>query len=283
MIVDLRSRPVVVIPVHLPRPSPSEIVSLRQCGKVLANRDIVILAPKNLDLGAYRELLPRAADLGVEPHWMASIKAYNQMMISPLVFNALDGHTHMILHEPDAIVIRDEIDHWCNQPFDYIGAPWFEGWDTPAADAPVIGVGNLGFSFHRLSTSRRVTASRRRWYPYSTVAKNLIKGLGGNGEQLRRGLIGLGSGGLLSGAHKLCDEHCDIFWSFTVPKIETTFRIPPADIAVQFAWEVLPSRCMEMCRGSLPFGIHGWAKYEFEFLLPHLIFAGVDLHEVIQQ
>jgi hypothetical protein len=47
---------------------------------------------------------------------MASVQAYNKMMISPLVFNALDGYTHMILHEPDAIVIRDEIDYWCNQP-----------------------------------------------------------------------------------------------------------------------------------------------------------------------
>src|SRR5690348_9598823 len=176
MTTDLRNRPVVVIPIHLPRPSRPEIVSLRQCGKILANREIVILAPKYLDLAAYWELLPRAADLRVEPHWMASIKAYNEMMISPLVFNALDGFTHMILHEPDAIVLRDEIDHWCSQPFDYIGAPWFEGWLGAAPDAPVIGVGNSGFCFHNLSTSRRVTASLRRWHPYSTVVKDLIQG-----------------------------------------------------------------------------------------------------------
>jgi hypothetical protein len=279
----IRNRPVVVIPVHLARPSRFETVSLRQCGKILANRDIVILAPENVDLAAYQELLPRAVGLRVEPHWMASVQAYNKMMISPLVFNALDGYTHMILHEPDAIVIRDEIDHWCNQPFDYIGAPWFEGWTNPAPDAPVIGVGNSGFSFHRLSTSRRITASRRRWYPWTTVAKDLIQGLRGKRGRLKRGLIGLGSGGLLSGAHKLYEKNCDVFWSFTVPKIATTFRIPPPDIAVRFAWEALPSRCMEMCRGILPFGIHAWAKYDFDFLVQHLLSAGVDLHEVIQE
>jgi len=282
MTVSLQNRPVVVIPVYLPRPSPFEIVSLRQCGKALANRDVVILAPKHLDLGAYRELLPRAADLRVEPHRMASFEAYNRMMISPLVFNALDGYTHMILHELDAIVLRDEIDHWCNQPFDYIGAPWFEGFRNPAPDAPIIGVGNSGFSFHRLRTSRRVTASWRRWYPYSTVAKDLIQGLRGNSKRLRRGLIGLGSGGLLRGAHKLFDMPCDFFWSFTVPKLDQTFRIPDPETAVQFAWEVLPSRCMEMCRGSLPFGIHAWTTYDYEFLMPHLLSAGVDLQEVCQ-
>jgi hypothetical protein len=211
---------------------------------------------------------------------MASLEAYNRMMMSPLVFNALDGYTHMILHEPDAIVLRDEIDHWCNQPFDYIGAPWFEGLGLAAPNAPIYGVGNSGFSLHRLSTSRRVTASWRRWYPYSTVAKDLIQGLRGNPKRLRRGLIGLGSGGLLRGAHKLYDWYCDIFWSVAVPKLDKSFRIPPPEIAIQFAWEVFPSRCMTMCRGRLPFGIHAWAKYDYEFLKPHLLSAGVDLLEV---
>jgi hypothetical protein len=281
MSVDLRNRPVVVIPVHRERPSPSEIVSLRQCGKVLVKRDIVILAPKHLDLGAYRELLPRAADLRVKSHWMASLEAYNQMMMSPLVFNALKGYTHMILHEPDAIVLRDEIDYWYNQPFDYIGAPWFEGFAPSAANAPIIGVGNSGFSFHRLSTSRRVTASWMRWAPFSSIKENLIQGLRGDKARLRQAFIRLGSAGRLRGAYKLVDRNCDQFWSFIVPNIDKTFRIPTADIAVQFAWEVLPSRCMEMCGGSLPFGIHAWFKYDFDFLVPHLLSAGVDLHEVL--
>ena len=278
---DRRNRPVVVVPVHRTGPSPSEIVSLRQCGKVFIKRDIVILAPKYLDLSVYRELLPRAADLRVEEHWMASVKAYNRMMMSPLVFNALGGYTQMIIHEPDAIVLRDEIDYWCDQPFDYIGAPWFEGWDQPAADAPAIGVGNFGFSFHRLPTSRRVTASPLRWVPYRAAAKNLIQGLRGDKARLRQGLIGLGSAGRLRGAYKLVQENCDLFWSFIVPNIDNNFRIPAVDIAVKFSWETLPSRCMEMCGGGLPFGIHKWFKYDFGFLMPHLLSAGIDLHEVL--
>jgi len=274
------NRPVVVIPVHLPTPSPSEVVSLRHCAKVLGCREIVILAPKNLDLGFYRELLPNATDLRVEPYWMASLKAYNQMMISPLVFEALSGFTHMIVHEPDALILSDEIDYWCNQPFDYIGAPWFEGWSSAVKNARVIGVGNFGFSLHRLSTSRRVTSSFQRWYPYSSIKQDLRHGFRGDRERLRQGLSGLGSGGLLRGAHKLYSKHCDMFWSFTVPEVITDYRLATADIAVQFAWEVLPSRCMEMSRGNLPFGIHAWAKYNFAFLMPHLLAAGVDLNGV---
>jgi hypothetical protein len=241
----------------------------------------LILATKRLDLGFYRELLPLASDLRVDTHWMASWKAYSRMMISPLVFNALEGYTHMILHEPDAIVLSDDIDYWCNQPFDYIGAPWFEGWEQPAADAPLIGVGNLGFSLHRLAASRRVTGSSLRWHPYSAAAHNLFGGLKGDRARLRLGMIGLGSGGRLEGAYKLFAGHCDAFWSIVVPNTDKKFRIPPAKIAIRFAWEVCPSRCMKICGGRLPFGIHGWFKYDFGFLRPHLLSAGVDLHEVL--
>jgi len=279
---ELETRPVVVVPVHRAGPLPSEIVSLRQCGKVLSKRDIVILAPKHLDLGIYRELLPCAADLRVEPHWMASYKAYNRMMVSPLVFNALPGYTHMIVHEPDAIVIRDEIDYWCNQPFDYIGAPALEGWGQADADEPVTRFGNFGFSFHRLSTSRRIINSSLRWQPfYTAVVENLIRGLGGDKARLRQGLIRLGSAGRLRGAYKLFDGYCDGFWSFIVPTVDKTFRIPTADVAIQFAWDAVPSRYMELCGGRLPFGIHAWFKWDFAFLTPHLLSAGVDLREVL--
>src|SRR5262249_11200323 len=98
---------------------------------------------------------------------------------------------------------------------------------------------------------------------------------------LRQGLIRLGSAGRLRGAYKLFGGSCDQFWSCVVPNVDKTFRIPTACIAVRFAWEVLPSRCMEMCGGSLPFGIHAWFKYDFGFLTPHLLSAGIDLHEVL--
>src|SRR5262249_21397293 len=39
-------------------------------------------------------------------------------------------------------------------PYDYIGAPWFEGWERAPIDAPIIGVGNSGFSLLRLDSFR---------------------------------------------------------------------------------------------------------------------------------
>lgn len=280
MSADFNIRPVVVVPVHLARPTPAEVVSLRQCGKILGQREIVIVAPRGLDLGAYRELLPKASDLRVEPHWMSSIQAYNRLMISWLIFEQLEGYSHMLLHEPDAIVFRDELDYWCAQSQDYIGAPWFEGFAHAAPDAPVLGVGNSGFSLHRLDTARRLASSRQRWYPYRQAAKDLVCGLLGHGHRLRRGLKALGRAGQLRGAWELYEGHCDTFWSSVVPKLDPEFKIACVEDAVRFSWEVLPARCYRMTNGKLPFGIHAWAKYDLEFVAPQLIAHGVECGEI---
>jgi hypothetical protein len=99
----------------------------------------------------------------------------------------------------------------------------------------------------------------------------------GKPAELLKGLQVLGTAGLLRGAHHLYNGHCDDFWCKVIPSIHPDFRIAPADVAVRFAWEALPSRCMEMCNGQLPVGIHAWAKYGLEYLVPHLINAGVNL------
>ena len=272
----LNMRPVVLVPVHLERPTPAEVISLRQCGKIFRHREILIVARRGLDLGAYRELLTGASELRVEPHWMSSIQAYNRMMISPVIVRQLDGYTHMLVHEPDAIVFRDELDYWCGQTQDYIGAVWFEGFANAKPDAPVVGVGNSGFSLHRLSALRRLITSHQRWYTYRQAAKDFARGLQGNGLRMRRGLKALGLAGQLRGAWRLYEGHCDIFWSSVVPQVDAEFKVALVEDAVRFSWEVLPARCFQMTGGKLPFGIHAWSKYDLTFLLPYLSAAGVD-------
>lgn len=273
-------RPVVVIPVHLSAPTAADEISLRQCSKVLSRWDITIVAPEFLDLAGYYALIPNAKELRVKSCWMRDIKSYNQMMMSPVVFNALKSYTHMLLHEPDAIVLRDELEYWCRQPFDYIGAPWFDGFKDAHSDAPVVGVGNSGFSLHRLELARYVTSSRKRWYPWRQIINDFVQGARGDITRLRRGFAGIGSGGRVKGAWKLYQENCDMFWSRLVPRFFPEFRVAPVASALKFSWEVLPARCMAMNHGALPFGIHAWAKYDFEFLAPHLTRIGIDLDGV---
>jgi hypothetical protein len=268
--------PVIVIPVHKIIPTKKEIISLKQCQKILGHRNILILAPNGLDLSDYKNILPDAIEFLVNPKWMASIEAYNRMMISPFIFNALKEYTHVLIHEPDAIVLRDDLDYWCNQDYDYIGAPWFQGLNNALPDASFRGVGNFGFSLLRISKVLIIVASKKRWYPYRNVFQEIFSGLKGDFKRLSNGIIGMGNGGKLKGAGKLYLKHCDIFWCELVPEFEKDFKIASADTAIFFSWEVLPQRCLQLTNGKLPFGIHAWARYDFDFLKPHLESAGVD-------
>jgi hypothetical protein len=272
------SRPVVVVPVHKEFPSAMEIVSLYQCGSCLARHDIIILAPEGIDLGHYHELMPVLDEIRVPSHCMASIKAYNNLMISPLVYQAVRGYTHMLIHEPDAIVLNDELDHWCSQPHDYIGAPWFAGYAAPVSDAPVIGVGNFGLSLRKVDVAIEITESKRKWYPSRQIVADLVNGIRMRNHHLfSKAISGIGLALTPHMAWNSFEGNCDLFWCDIVPQMFPDFRLATSDEAMRFAWEVLPNRCYEICEGRLPFGIHAWARYDLPFLLPHFKECGVTL------
>jgi hypothetical protein len=263
-------KPVVLVPVHRPQPTPDEQFSLKRCGQLLGSHPIRIVHPDGLNLEAYRDLLPTAKPFSVPVAWMASIQAYNRMMINPAFYSQFDQFSHVLVHEPDALVISDQLIYWCEQPFDYIGAPWFLGTSAAAQDAPIIGVGNSGFSLIKIMAIRRLLESKHRWISRSLIAKELLR-------KFRRlpsrysfaYLFGvLGYSGLLRGAHRVLDMHWDIFLSFHASScFPLEFKIADPHSAMHFSWEVNPVRCAELCSNCPPFGIHAWARYNRAFVL----------------
>jgi hypothetical protein len=273
-----RVNPTVLVPVHKPIPSDLEIVSLRQCGRCLAQRPLVLLAPTGLDLSSYQAFLPGARVIRVEATWMSSVRAYNRLMISPMIYRILSAHSHVLVHEPDALVLRDELDFWCEQPYDYIGAPWFVGYYNAKPDAPFLGVGNFGFSLHRPAMMLTILGGTQRWYSRAELRKDLSRALRGHeANRLNRILQGARGAGTLRGASAIYEENCDNFWGQLVPRLVKDFRIAPPEVALKFSWETIPSTCYKLCKGDLPFGLHAWARYDFPFLKPLLEESGVEL------
>src|ERR1700730_17142212 len=105
-------QPIVDVPIDKHQLAPLEIISLRQVGRCLSNRIIAVLAPTGLDLSCYREMIPLDSVIRVNPESMASIYAYNRLMISPAFFSLFSRFTHLLIHELDAIVLRDDLDFW---------------------------------------------------------------------------------------------------------------------------------------------------------------------------
>ena len=271
-----RPTPVVVVPVHRQQPTPDERFTLKRCDQVLGHHPIRIVHPDGLNLEAYKDLLPTAKPLPVPAAWMASIRAYNRMMINPAFFRKLDQFSHALIHEPDALVISDQLFYWCEQPFDYIGAPWFEGFDLATRDSPIIGVGNSGFSLINIGALSLLLDSDRRWVSRLTIFKQLSRKLLRRPTRYSAHVLieALGSSGLLGGAHRLVDDNFDAFLSLHSPRSSLPlFRIADPVSALRFSWEVNPAKCSELCDIHVPFGIHAWARYDRHFILGMLRYS----------
>jgi len=251
--------PAIVIPTHRASPLPEERISLTQCQKILGSRDIYLLIPEGLNIDAYHQIFSNIKSIHAPPEFMANHQAYNRLMISPFIFSHLKAHSHILIHEPDSIVIEDDLDFWCHQGFDYIGAPWFKGDSSATLDLSA--TGNFGFSLINTQVVNEIFASSPRWYSPAMIFRDLFRGLRGGKGYISRALKALGPSGKLSGAFDLFEGHCDIFWSFTVPRVVAKFKVAPPAIAIQFSWETHPEKCYELNGNKPPFGLHAWAKH----------------------
>jgi hypothetical protein len=275
----MKNSAVIVVPVHRPAPTANERIGLRQLGRLMHGRPIVLVSPETLDSSGYREWLPSAVNLKVAPHWMESIRAYNRMMISPLIYNhpLLSGYSHMLLHEPDAVLLKDELDQWSEEPYDFIGSPWTRQDPKALAGVALCQGANSGLSLTNLAAMRRVTSSWLRWHSWRHVLGDLYYGiLERNRSKLRRGLVAAYPGGLLRGAHRLYNTGWDIFFTYVVPSMVPYFRVAPPDVCVRFGWETGTYACKAYTNGVPPFGLHAWTKYEPEDMIALMQSLGVD-------
>lgn len=267
--------PIVIIPVHRPSPTDAERLAIAQCSHVFARRQMAFLAPHSLDLAPYLALAPKASACRVDDRWMNSLASYNAMVTSGAVFAALDGHSHfhshVLIHEPDALVVFDRLDDWCARPIDYIGAPWFPVGETDPAKIHPYAVGNSGLSLFRLEAVRAALSSSARWYGARECVKDLV------GGDFKRFLRGLGEAGAIQGAWKIYKANCDIFWSLVVPSRVPGFRVASIAEALAFSWEAEPRKCHDLSGGALPMGFHAWRRYDESFILSLLAAQTLDL------
>ena len=147
----------VALPTHRAEPTDDELISLRQAVRVLAAHPLHLVVPAPLDVSAYTEAFPSLIVTRVPEHFFGSIAAHNRMLMSPHFYELFADHRFVLVHHLDAFAFRDELAEWCDRGYDYVGPPWFEGFDDAAADAPLIGVGNGGFSLRNVSTFLHVT------------------------------------------------------------------------------------------------------------------------------
>ena len=73
-------------------------------------------------------------------------------MLSSEFYRRFSKFEYILIYQLDAFVFKDQLNYWCKKGYDYIGAPWFEGFHLTKTGVNIIGVGNGGFSLRRVKT-----------------------------------------------------------------------------------------------------------------------------------
>lgn len=225
----------VAIPIYKKILSDSETISLVQCLKVLGKHKIYIFCPNNLDITEYEKIF-NANNVSFlierfDDRFFLGIKGYNELMLTVDFYQRFSAFEYMLIYQLDAYVFDDQLEFWCDQKYDYIGAPWFEGYASCKPDSKLMpNAGNGGFSLRKIKSFIDILNN-----PSSDI---LIK----------------------KHVEECINE--DGFFSVYASNIDESFKVAPPQVALKFSFECMPEKLYEMNNKKLPFGCHAWEKYD---------------------
>lgn len=229
----------VVIPIYKPELDAMERFSLDYSLARLHGRDLFFIAPAGLDLAYYTRHFPMVNVVRFDDVYFASIKGYNRLLLSPGFYQRFAEHAFMLILQTDAILLSDELDWWCGQPYDYVGAPWPDGLEI-MVNVDVFGgangkrvkthVGNGGLSLRRNAKCIQLLAE----FPQATQMF------------------------LQTGSSE------DIFFAIMGAQ-SMDFLMPNERVASRFALELKPEFYHAVNGGRPPMGGHAWWRYNQAF------------------
>ena len=230
---------ITIIPIYKPCIDALEMLSLDISVAALVDREICFIYPQGLDLTFYTSRYPQVNSIVFDAEYFYSVQGYNRLLLSYYFYSKFINYQFLLVLQTDAIILRDECDYWCAQPFDYIGAPWPDGYELfvnagrfegEYGKAVKVFVGNGGLSLRRID---KCLALLDEFKDILAVFERT-----GSSE--------------------------DLFFS-VMGALSNDFIIPNEIIASRFSMELKPSLYLTINGGHLPMGGHAWWKYEPDF------------------
>jgi hypothetical protein len=268
----------VVIPIHKANPASYELISFEQCFRVLGNHSIYIVAPQNMDLSVYQNVIPRLRVKFIDPAWLSSLLNYNKLKLSRYFYNLFSDYKYLLTYELDAFIFKDNLTYWCAKGYDYIGAPWFEGWDDPNRESfgdKLVKVGNSGFSLRRISAIKKglkiiyyKDPTKQNHYSKNRYIRYVQKQLSRLLNIFRSENESLQSADLLNEDWVIAE---------LMAKNVNDFKVSTLTDAVQFSFEVKPEALFKKNNNNLPMGCHAWWRYNLAFWKPYIENFGYSL------
>ena len=266
-----RKRVAVVVPLSTRSELTSEEqISLRHLVHFLGDYDKFLVVPKS-----HQMKLP---GFGIKPFdnkFFGSASAHSKLLLSPIFYKTFMDYTFILIYHLDALVFSDQLTHWCEMDYDFIGPPWIKHPEAPyAGNLTYEGkVGNGGFSLRRIEAFLKVIYSKKYFIHPSeywdvTYAKkpNYIHYLDFPKKIIKH--LGIRNNARWEMSRYTRNE--ESFWANRAISYYPQFKIPPVEVALRFAFECVPKYCFQQNNYTLPFGCHAWHKYDRDFWEPYL-------------
>lgn len=237
-----KNRVAVVIPIYKREFERLEQFSVDYSVSVMKNRGCVFVAPVGLDLGYYSARYPRARFEFFPPEYFVSVESYSRLLLGEEFYERfLDGEFILVL-QPDAILLKDDLDFWMDQPFDYIGAPWPDGVE--------------------------LTVRRDRFRgEYARRVRSYVGNGGLSLRRVRKCLSLIGEFPETSGIFAQTGTNEDSFFGL-LGMLSTDFVVPNEMIASRFSMELRPEYYYAVNGGHYPMGVHAWSVVQPAFWAP---------------
>lgn len=236
------SRVAILIPIYKQQLLPLEQFSLDYSLAVMKERGCFFVAPIGLNCQYYRERYPAIEYEFFAPRYFESVDSYSRLLLSAEFYDRFQDREFILILQPDAILLKDDLDLWMNRPFDYIGAPWPDGVELTVRRDRFCGelhrrvranVGNGGFSLRRVGKCRALLDE----FPETAA----IFSQTGTNEDSFFGLMG---------------------------SLSVDFVIPNEIIASRFSMELRPEYYFAVNGNNYPTGVHAWWTVQPNFWAP---------------
>jgi hypothetical protein len=176
-----------------------------------------------------------------------SLRGYNRLLLGVDFYKLHLGSEFILILQTDAVILRDDLDFWCSQPYDYVGAPWPFGVEIELNRGRFIGaearkvrayVGNGGLSL-------------RRTRKFVELLEDFEKEVD---IYLETGFDNIDG----------CNE--DVFFA-AMAQVSSAFSTPDPVTASLFSTEYPPDFYLKYNGNRTPSGGHAWWKFDPDFWL----------------
>jgi hypothetical protein len=250
----------VIIPIYRQIPLEFEMISLKQCCKILADYQMIIITYETLNLAEYIKIFgEQKIKYKIEyfpEKYFDGIDGYNTLMFSDKFYKRFLDYEYILIYQLDAYVFSPDLDYWLKQSYDYIGGPTFNEI-RHTLKLKWTGHFNGGFcirrthTFYHLSSMKLIKFNKYSWELSLKSKKQKILFIKIYLKSLQK-IMNI----VLKLLHiEISSE--DYVWSNV---IKQKGEIPLFETALNFSFDSHPEHAMELS-GKLPFGCHGWDFY----------------------